>query len=360
MNPLQRRLIDEIRAGGPMDVATYMTLAMAHRTAGYYATRDPLGSRGDFITAPEISQMFGELVGAALAQAWIDMGAPPRALLVELGPGRGTLMCDALRATRHLPGFHDALRLHLVESSPVLRAAQGRALAASRPVWHEDLSTLPSDAPILLCANEFFDVLPIRQLVRTQQGVQERRIAADDDGRLGFVLDPRTVTLPAGGTFPDSGIVEIAPARDAQMAMVASRIAAQGGCCIVIDYGDLDLDGADTLQAVRDHARAEPLEDPGEADLSSHVAFRPLMEVVRSAGLSAYGPLPQGVWLERLGIAMRFERLARDASCEVRGALQSQLRRLVDGDQMGILFKVMAATSLSEPPAGFTPSECMS
>ncbi|MEZ5823929.1 MAG: SAM-dependent methyltransferase [Geminicoccaceae bacterium] len=357
MSGLLERLANEIRLTGPIDIATFMTLAMADRSEGYYATRDPLGRTGDFITAPEISQMFGELVGASLAQAWIELGSPAAVNLVELGPGRGTLMADALRATRALPGFHDALDLHLVETSPVLRQLQEERINHPSRHWHEDIDDIPDKAPILLVANELFDVLPIRQFIVGADGLRERRIGVGEDGRLGFVLDPRC-THPAGEMAHGEGsLVEVSPARASLMTRLAQRLARQGGCGFIIDYGNLDLDGADTLQAVQAHRSVEPLDDPGKADLSSHVAFRPLLDAASNEGIGAYGPVTQGEWLTRIGIAARTERLCASADEASRDRLLSQMRRLVSPDQMGALFKVMAITTLAGPPAGFTEKE---
>ncbi|MCB1834488.1 MAG: SAM-dependent methyltransferase [Geminicoccaceae bacterium] len=349
-----------------MDVATFMTLAMAHRHSGYYTTRDPLGRAGDFITAPEISQMFGELAGAAIAQAWIDLGAPASVHLVELGPGRGTLMADALRATRNLAGFHAAIRLHLVETSPVLRELQGERIRHPSRHWHEHVESLPDDAPILFIANELFDVLPVRQFVMAGDGLHERRIGVDDDDRLGFVLDPRCSRPGESDGMAEGSILEVSPAREALMTGLARRLAHQRGTGFIIDYGDLDLDGADTLQAVRAHRRVAPLDTPGKADLSSHVAFRPLLDAARREGVMAFGPLTQGEWLRRIGIETRMQRLAAGGAGGgagggdddgLRARLLGEMQRLVADDQMGTLFKVVAVTTHAGPPAGFSGKE---
>lgn len=319
-----------IAAAGPITLADYMADCLLHPTQGYYTTRDPFGAAGDFTTAPEISQMFGEMLGLALAQTWLDQGAPQRVVLAELGPGRGTLMADVLRATRAVPGFHAALRICLVEASPVLRDRQAQALAGQAVEWFGTVHELP-DGPLYLLANEFFDALPIRQFQHAGGGWRERMVGLTD-GKLGFGLGP-VVTLQ---TAAKAGIVEICSAAAAVMTEVSRRIAAQGGLALVIDYGDWGSRG-DTFQALKSNTFADPFAEPGQADLTAHVDFAALA----AASAVPYAFVTQGQFLSRLGIAARAERLAQGLT----GArLQSHLaaaRRLTDDAEMGRLFKVL-------------------
>jgi SAM-dependent MidA family methyltransferase len=311
-----------IRAGGPISVERYMELSNAH----YYATRDPLGAEGDFTTAPEISQMFGEIVGAALADCWRRAGAPVDAAYVELGPGRGTLAADALRVTRKA-GFGGDV--HLVESSPVLRAEQAKRVPDAH--WHGTLEELP-ETPMLLVANEFFDALPVRQWI----GDEERRVTIAGDALL-FTAD--------------GAIREDSPAREQVMQSIADRIAAHGGVALVIDYGYARSGDGDTLQAVRGHRYADVLAQPGEQDLTAHVDFEALTRVAADLGVTRV--LGQGEWLERLGIAARAETLA-EAHPERAAEIAAAVKRLTAPDGMGELFKVMAIHSPQWPaPAGF-------
>jgi NADH dehydrogenase [ubiquinone] 1 alpha subcomplex assembly factor 7 len=357
-------LIRDLAAGqGPLDIGRYMALALAHPRHGYYTSRDPLGAGGDFVTAPEISQLFGELLGLALAQAWLDAGRPRRALLVELGPGRGTLMADALRAARAAPGFADAVELHLVEASPVLRARQAELLGAYAPRWHASLQTVPAAGPLLLVANEFFDVLPLRQFVRRDGAWRERLVDLDPDGPgLRFVLarTPTPLALPETEADPPEGaVLEVSPAREALAQELGRRLAAQGGLALVVDYGDAGPWLADTFQAVRGHRSVDPLEAPGEADLTAHVDFAALARAARLGGAAAYGPVPQAVLLRRLGIDLRLERLVRAAADRDRAdALRAGAARLTLPAEMGQLFKALALAPPGAPvPPGFEAAE---
>jgi len=360
---LKQRLLTRIARLGPMTVADYMAECLHDPTFGYYATRDPLGRGGDFITAPEISQMFGELLGLWLAQVWVDQGQPD-CVLAELGPGRGTLMADALRATRAVPGFHDAVSLHLVEVSPVLRAAQAAALKDFAPSFHNSIGDLP-EKPILLIANEFFDALPIRQFqMNDAKDWQERQIGAAD-GALIWGLAPPSLSaspapalppaLPASPSLPQSNagngftpgmIVETCAPGEAIAQEIGRRIATHGGAALVVDYGDAASAG-DTFQALSGHAFADPLEAPGEADLTAHVAFSPLAQAAMPALASAL--TPQGVFLERLGITARAQALARTLSGAALAAHVTAHRRLTHPQEMGNLFKVMALTPPDAP-----------
>jgi NADH dehydrogenase [ubiquinone] 1 alpha subcomplex assembly factor 7 len=318
-------LRDRIREQGSLSVEAYMEACNTF----YYATRDPLGAAGDFTTAPEISQMFGELVGAALADTWIRAGRPADARYVELGPGRGTLAADALRAMR-AAGLDPPI--DLVETSPLLRSAQQSVLPGAR--WHDDLSTVP-DAPILLVGNEFLDALPVQQWI----GGKERRV------------------IVAGGGLAfdrDGPVHETAPAREAVVAELAGRLVRSGGAALLIDYGHDGTGSGDTLQAVRAHTFAPVLADPGEQDLTAHVDFGAVARAASAAGARVTDLVPQGEWLRRLGIEARARSLGR-ANPEKAPAIDTALRRLAGADEMGELFKVIGITSPDWPvPAGLT------
>ncbi len=352
MTPLAERLVRRIAATGPMTVAEVMAECLLDPVHGYYTTRDPLGRAGDFITAPEISQMFGELIGLALADAWDRQGRPGDVVLAELGPGRGTLMADALRAMA-AAGLRP--RPHLVEASPALRAVQAQTLAAHDPVWLDDIAALP-DAPLLLIANEFFDALPVRQFLRDGPGWRERQVGVQD-GALVFGLGGRLPVPDLEHRLADTrdgDMVETcAPARTV-VAEIAGRLARQGGAALIIDYGDVGTTG-DTLQALRAHRKEGPLDSPGEADLTAHVDFGPLAEVARAAGARPEGPVPQGVFLETLGITARAQALAARAP-EQAGTIAAAHRRLTHPEEMGSLFKVLGLTPPDAPAiAGTRP-----
>lgn len=350
MTPLATLLIERIREGGPITVADYMADCLLHPVHGYYTTKEPFGAKGDFITAPEISQMFGELLGLALAQAWLDRGAPSPFTLAELGPGRGTLMADMLRATRGVPGFHASARVVLVEASPRLRDLQARTLAPfGTPTWVGHVDDLPQ-APLFLIANEFLDALPIRQFLRQPAGWHERLIGLQD-GQLAFGLSAPLPQVPDAPAFQDAPVgvlVEYGlPARQS-VASVAARIARHGGLSYWIDYGDWRSRG-DTLQALRAHAFDNPLAHPGEADLTAHVDFEALVP----PGL-AHAYDTQGAVLNRLGIAARADRLAQTLTGPARENHLAAHRRLTHPEEMGSVFKVLALTSAGSPlPPGF-------
>ena len=342
---LRDQLVARIAATSPMSVADYMAECLGHPVLGYYTTRDPLGAAGDFTTAPEISQMFGELIGLALAQAWLDRGLG-EVTLAELGPGRGTLMADILRATRGVAGFHDAVRLHLVETSPALREKQRTALAGVPVTHHASVATLP-DAPLLLVANEFFDALPVRQFVR-EGGFWRERVVGLADGALAFGLSGPVMVPELGGRddVRDGGLVELCPAVPAIMEEIAGRIAAHGGAALVIDYGGWRSLG-DTLQALKDHAFDDPLAHPGEADLTAHVDFEALARA--ATGLVASRLTPQGVFLERLGITPRARAIAERLGGAGLDAHVAAHRRLTHPDEMGNLFKVLGLVPAGAP-----------
>lgn len=341
---IEAALQAQIAAEGPIRLDAFMGLCLRH----YYATRDPLGTGGDFVTAPEISQMFGELIGLWAAQVWGDQGAPLRVLLVELGPGRGTLMADALRATAGVPGFADAAEVWLVETSPALRARQAETLAGRRVRWAEAVSALPP-GPAIVIANEFFDALPIRQVQRTGDLWRERLVTVAD-GQFALVWGAAQPDPGADRRFPllpDGAVGEIAEAGEAVAAALGARIEAEGGAALVIDYGAWDGSG-DTLQALAGHRPVNPLATPGEADLTAHVRFRALAEAARPARATA--AIGQGEFLERMGIAVRALRLAREQDAQTVAAITAAHHRLTHPDEMGNLFRVMAFTPQGAPP----------
>lgn len=332
---------------GPLTVADYMADCLLHPEFGYYATRDVFGAEGDFITAPEISQMFGELIGLSLAQAWLDQGAPPNPVLAELGPGRGTLMRDALRAMRAVPGF--APRVVLVEASATLREIQRTTLAGTQVTWVERVEDLP-DAPLLVVANEFFDALPIRQYRRRDTGWDEMRIGWGSNALTrGFAPAGKVPELAhrLDDSRPGDIVETCAPAR-AVITHLATRIAEHGGAALVVDYGDWRSLG-DTWQALRAHKPTDPLEAPGHADLTAHVDFEPLTEAARQAGARPSRLSTQGVFLERLGITPRAQALAKGLEGAALEAHVSAHRRLTHPAEMGNLFKVMGLVAPHAP-----------
>ncbi len=346
MTPLARLLAERIRETGPITVADYMAECLLHPVHGYYTTRDPFGTAGDFTTAPEISQMFGELLGLALAQSWLDRGSPTPFTLAELGPGRGTLMADILRATRGVPGFHAAAQVVLVEASPVLRQKQQKTISRGDDLglrWIEAAGDLP-EQPLFLVANEFFDALPIHQYQFVKGGWHERLIGLQD-GALAFGL-AEGPTLP--GTMAmhqreEGMVIEENRIGRFMMRQVHHRLYHHGGVALVIDYGDWRSRG-DTLQALRRHAFDDPLAHPGEADLTAHVDFEPLAENQHHFYTT------QGTFLTRLGIDARAERLAQSLTGERLESHRAAHRRLTHPEEMGSLFKVLAVTSAGAPP----------
>ncbi|QYJ07514.1 class I SAM-dependent methyltransferase [Qipengyuania flava] len=341
-----RRLIE---SHGPMPVSRYM----GESNARYYTSRDPLGAGGDFTTAPEISQMFGEMAGLWLADIWSRAGRPADAIYVELGPGRGTLAKDALRAMAS-----QGLRpeVHLVEGSEALRALQGGALAEAR--FHDTLDTLPEDRPILLLANEFLDALPIRQLVMTELGWRERMVGLEE-GELAFVSGPNPMeeAVPmAQRSAPVGTVIETCPAAAALVETLARRLDVQGGAALFIDYGHLVARSGSTLQAVKAHEKVDVFAEPGEMDLTAHVDFATLDDLARREG-SVSLLSTQGDWLSAMGIGLRAQSLA-SAAPERAGDIKAAYDRLVSPDEMGALFKCMALTARDWPRgAGFPEGE---
>lgn len=353
---LEALIAERIHQAGPITMADYMAECLLHPTLGYYTTRDPLGAAGDFTTAPEISQMFGELIGLALAQAWRDQGAPAPFTLAELGPGRGTLMTDALRAARRVPGFAEAARLVLVEVSPTLRAQQSKALASYRPEWVRTAAELP-DAPLFLVANEFFDALPVRQFQRDGTGWRERQVGLEGERLVLGLAAPAAPPALAHrlNDTADGDLVEICPAAAPVIAELAGRIAVHGGAALIVDYGDWRSLG-DTLQAVRRHAPADILDAPGSADLTAHVDFEALALAARAAGCAHSRLAPQGVFLERLGVTARARQLAQGLQGAALDDLVAAHRRLTHPEEMGNLFKTLGLYPVhASPPPGLEP-----
>lgn len=357
MNALLPILRDKILADGPISIADYMAIALGHPDHGYYITRDPFGIRGDFVTAPEISQIFGEMIGIWVAATWRQMGGGPVSL-VELGPGRGTLMADLLRATKSTPDFHDSVTIHMVETSPTLANAQYMRLRHEHPriEWLDSVEELPA-SKTLLVANEFFDALPIKQYVMTGDGVKERRIGWNEKTKaLEFVLgDAGLMLAKSGHIIPENTVMEQSPASRSVMRQIAQHIKTHGGAGLIIDYGYLGDAHRDTLQAVKSHLFHPVLNDPGEADITAHVDFTSLMDIAGAAGNAAWGLATQGQFLRRMGAELRLEMLLKNAQQEQREGLIAGLARLMSPQAMGDLFKVMALTSdpRIEPP-GFS------
>jgi SAM-dependent MidA family methyltransferase len=353
MGALTDILVDRIRQGGPITVADYMAEALGHPEHGYYTTREPFGVDGDFTTAPEISQMFGELIGLWAAVTWQGLGAPPRIVLAELGPGRGTLMADLLRAAATVPPFLAALDVWLVETSPRLQARQRETLKGRDVHWAERFEDLP-DGPLIVVANELFDALPIRQFEK-QGGVwRERMVGVNDQGALAFVAGPATEPdLPAEVlAAADGAIAETCPQGRALAAAIGRRIAREPGAALLIDYGHVLSGVGDTLQAVKRHRYHPVLETPGAADITAHVDF----EALASAAIPgrAWGPLTQGDFLTAMGIRARAAMLSANAAPKVAADLAGQMRRLIEPEEMGTLFKVLALAHPALPaPPGF-------
>jgi SAM-dependent MidA family methyltransferase len=358
--PLEAEIRRLIGIAGPMPVSEYMSLCLTHPQFGYYTTRDPFGRDGDFITAPEISQMFGELVGLWAAAVWRQMGSPGNLRLVELGPGRGTMMLDILRAAQVVPGFRAAVVVHLVEVSPALERRQRQTLnGLDVPLlWHRSLEEVPA-GPAIVVANEFFDALPVSQAVKQEDGWHERLVGIDAGGGFVFSLAPAalahfdtTLPAPVRGAAPDFAVYEWRDHRAAYE--IARRIVHDGGAALVIDYGHTESECGDTFQAVARHAYANPLEKPGQVDLTAHVDFQALAVAADSIGASVQGPLSQRDLLMRLGIGRRAESLKLKAPSDQAAAIDGAMARLLDDkpDGMGRMFKAIA---FADPKLGVLP-----
>lgn len=355
-SPLELKIKSRIRALGPMPIPEFMALCLGDPEHGYYMTREPFGADGDFITAPEVSQMFGELIGAWLATAWDTLGRPDPVHLVELGPGRGTLMADILRTFAKVPPLLAAARVHLVEMSPRLRAVQARTLAGARPRWHDNIATLPT-GPALVVANEFFDALPIHQYVRAGAAWRERVVTLDADDNLVFAIGAGRL-FPADeprhlGAVEDGAILEAAPVANAIATELALRVVEQGGVALAIDYGYVTTTLGDSLQAVARHRSVDVLSRPGEVDVTVHVNFEALARAARAAGAAVAGPVTQGDFLINLGLLQRAGRLGSGKDLATQERLRGEVERLAGPAEMGNLFKVMAITPPAVPVSGF-------
>ena len=364
MTALAAAIAARIARDGPISVEGFMRACLADPQHGYYAgarIAARIGGEGDFITAPEISQVFGELIGLWAAETWRQLGAPPTLRLVELGPGRGTLMADALRAIGAVaPAFRAALRVHLVEISPVLRAAQARALAAAEPAWHDSFDQVPR-GPLIVVANEFFDALPVRQFVRDGAAWREPVVALAE-GRLALAPGPVVEDPPlepAHRDAPDGAIVEVCADGRAIAAALGARVARDGGAALLIDYGPAESAPGDSLQALRRHRHVDALAAPGEADVTAHVDFAALARAAGGTGAVVCGPIPQGTFLTRLGIVARTAALVARAAPEQRRLLATGTQRLIDPAHMGTLFKTLAliAPGVGAPPGFDDPAE---
>jgi NADH dehydrogenase [ubiquinone] 1 alpha subcomplex assembly factor 7 len=361
--PLDAEIRRRIARDGPMPVSAFMTLCLYDPQHGYYTRRDPLGAAGDFVTAPEISQMFGEMIGLWAAEVWLEMGAPHPVQLIELGPGRGTMMLDVLRAARAAPEFRRAVRVHLIEVSPALQQRQAETLRGVGDVpvrWHKTLGAAPL-GPAIILANEFFDALPVSQAERRPDGWHERRITVNAGGELAFTLSPEPLegfksNLPAA--LADAPIGQIFEWRSDQWAADLALRLLDGGAALVIDYGHTTSSTGDTFQAVRSHRYASPLAMPGRTDLTAHVDFAALARAAAAAGARIHGPLEQGALLKRLGIETRARALQEAVAEDKRAGVAAELVRLVgDGPaDMGTLFKAMGISALrSGDLPGFAP-----
>ncbi|HKJ75013.1 MAG TPA: class I SAM-dependent methyltransferase [Alphaproteobacteria bacterium] len=343
MNLLAETLTREIRDHGPISVARYMAAALGHPEHGYYRKQIPFGTAGDFVTAPEVSQMFGELIGLWCAEAWRHMGMPSPILLVELGPGRGTLMKDALRVASVVPDFKRTIDPHLVETSPTLISVQRTNVQGS---WHDRFEDVPR-GPLLVIANEFFDALPIHQFEKKGDGWHERQVGLNDSGEFVYTSaqQPCSERPPIPETLEGLGpgaIVETCPDGLALAGTLADRVCRDGGAALIIDYGHVQSAPGETLQAVKSHSYHPVLSEPGDADVTAHVDFAALKKTAEERGAAVLGPVPQGCFLRDLGIEQRADALRRGATAAQARDIQSGLMRLTDPRAMGQLFKVMA------------------
>jgi len=350
-SPLETEIRRRIALAGPMPVRQYIALCLTHPEHGYYTTRDPLGRDGDFITAPEVSQIFGELVGLWAASLWQAIGAPENVRIVELGPGRGTMMLDAMRAANVVPAFRDAPVVHLVEASPAMRVRQEATLKGIQApiLWHDSFEEVP-DGPAIILANEFFDALPVHQAVRQINGWYERMVGINEQGNLAFSIADEQLPLfdqllpPAVRTASLGSVYEWRP--DNLALEIGRRIMRQGGGALIIDYGHLESAAGETLQAVGRHSFTDPLGTPGQVDLTAHVNFEALRLAAESMGVRTHGPLDQAEFLRRMGIDRRAAALKSVVTPDKAGDIDLAVSRLTGEGRtgMGKLFKAIAFT----------------
>lgn len=356
MTPLYHKLVTLIESEGPISIERYMALCLGDPEHGYYMTRDPFGTRGDFTTAPEITQMFGELIGLWIADLYLKLGTPKSIAIAEIGPGRGTLMADALRAMRAVPNLVESAHIYLVETSPALTRLQQERLSQSgaRVNWLNNIDELPDDLTLII-ANEWFDALPIRQYQRVEQGWAERLIGLDADRNLVLRIDTLKV-LPAADDIAIGTIRERAVIGESLIAKLATRLQTYGGAFLAIDYGSAQSGFGDTLQAVKDHRFVPVFEEPGEADLTTQVDFAALLRVAQKSGVRIFGPIPQADFLLSLGLKERTEQLLANANSDQQASIRAAFERLTQRDKtgMGDLFKAIAITDANSPlPSGF-------
>lgn len=351
MSDLKHSLIRMIEQGGPIDIGRYMSECLCHPLYGYYTRRDPFGVDGDFTTAPEISQMFGEMIGLCLADYWMRAGAPSDFVLLECGPGRGTLMADILRASKAVPGFHDAVHVCLMEVSPALREQQEQALSVydlpHGVLSCEGLDDVPGTWPVLALGNEFLDALPVRQFVRHQGGWRERVVGVDEAreglcyGVAQAALDPLSIIPMGVQSVAEGNVYEFSPARLSFVEQLCGVLKERGGAALFLDYGELESKAGSSLHAIRAHEHVDVLAQPGECDLSANVDFEVLAARACELGASLHGMVEQGAFLQTLGIGQRAQALMQNSSGSQREDLEKALHRLTDSDQMGELFKVI-------------------
>jgi len=354
MSALEDIIKQQIRLNGPMNMAEYMGLCLGHPEHGYYMRRNPLGQEGDFTTAPEISQMFGELIGAWLADSWMQLGSPDKFILLECGPGRGTLMADALRATKAVKGFHEAMQLHMLEMSPTLKASQQAALEGYDATWHMTLESVPTDSPLLVLGNEFLDALPVRQIVLRDTGWAEKVINIDINDTLRLYeieadegvkqLIPPMLIPPQLGDH-----LEVSLQQKCTIGEIINIVLKQGGISLFIDYGFTHSVSGDTLQAVKNHSYCGVLDSPGEVDITAHVNFAEISRFSMENNVTVHGPVSQGDFLNRLGMKVRAQNLTQGATAEQAKDIALAVTRLTGKDtkagEMGELFKVIAMSS---------------
>ncbi len=358
MTPLFSIIHDIISSEGPITLERYMEIVLHHPDYGYYRHDDPLGAHGDFVTAPEVTQMFGEMVGVWCVEVWKQMGEPNPFALLELGPGRGTLLMDILRATSKITGFQKAFRLHLFESNATLRKIQKEKLGDYAPVFVENIERLPW-MPTIVLANEFFDTIPMRQFFKTEKGWRERLVDCQA-GRLLFIegepqLTPLGVAANVAGDTRIGWTYEVSPSSLAIVQQVSGHVVRHGGAGLIVDYGYSAPMGADTLEAWHKHKFIDPLEFSGEADVTADVDFSALKTIALHTGARVVGPIGQGEFLKNLGIEVRAAQLVRSASEDTAAVVKADLNRLIDPAHMGVSFKAMSilAPSLKDAP-GFT------
>lgn len=356
MTPLYQKLVTLIESEGPISIERYMALCLGDSEHGYYMTRDPFGTHGDFTTAPEITQMFGELIGLWIADLYLKLGSPKSITIAEIGPGRGTLMADALRAMRAVPNLVDSAHVFLIETSPILSRIQQARLSSSgiKIAWLHSIDELPDDLTIIV-ANEWLDALPVRQYQRVENGWAERLVGLDQERRLIIGIDMMRV-LPASDDIAIGTVRERAVIGETLINRIATRLQSYGGAFLAIDYGSAQSGFGDTLQAVKDHRFVPVFDEPGEADLTTQVDFAALLRVAQKVGTQTFGPLPQGDFLLALGLKERASRLLQQADENQKKAIVAALERLTNRDEtgMGKLFKAIALTAAQSPdPAGF-------